>query len=94
VSTGSTGGKGGNSSTGNTVLTNLWNHLWRRRVGFVQLYFSRQQKRSMRQCQEVALLEIISVAQIVGSGGQRVAVGCGEDDCSEADEVDMTRLVG
>lgn len=94
MSTGSTGGKGGNSSTSNTVLTNLWNHLWRRRVGFVQLCFSRQQKRSMRQRQEVTLLEIISVAQIVGSGGQRVAVGCGEDDCSEADEVDMTRLVG
>ena len=48
----------------------------------------------MRQRQEVALLEIISVAQIVGSVGQRVAVGCGEDDCSEADEVDMTRLDG
>ena len=83
------GGKGGNSSTGNTVLTNLWNHLWRRRVGFVQLYFSRQQKRNMRQRQEPALLEIISVAQIVG-----IAVGRGEDDCSEADEVDMTRLDG
>ena len=67
------GGTGVNSSTGNTVLTNLWNHLWRRRVGFVQLYFSRQQKRNMRQRQEVALLEIISVAQIVGSGDQRVA---------------------
>lgn len=43
----------------------------------------------MRQRQEAALLEIISVAQIVG-----IAVGRGEDDCSEADEVDMTRLDG
>ena len=89
MSTGSTGGTGDNSSTGNTVLTNLWNHLWRRCVGFVQLYFSRQQKRNMRQRQEAALLEIISVARIVG-----IAVGRGEDDCGEADEVDMTRLDG
>ena len=43
----------------------------------------------MRQRQEAALLEIISVARIVG-----IAVGRGEDDCGEADEVDMTRLDG